>query len=357
MDISILFLAFYVGLLIYLANQSEIARYTKDGIEGHSYQQRITIVRWMLFGVIGMKFIYSLLILQWAYLSTSPEILKQLEVTLPLVDSRAASANFGLMLLAGFLSFRVIVSEQTRQSLRRIFGPDTRYDPDSYVHIAAIVLILCFVSFVFDQLVGSGGISGLAEEVGANGISVVALVFQDVLLVIGAFLGIGMAIRRELPQSLERLGLHIPTVQDALWGIGSGIALIGMSLIMAAIWSALVSPEQFAQQNAAGDQLTQAFNTLPLAFVLSTLAAVSEEVLFRGALQPVLGLPLASLVFALSHVQYALTPATLIVFVVGLWLGWLRHHRNTTTAIFAHFVYDFVQLAIQILVVQAAGGA
>jgi hypothetical protein len=98
------------------------------------------------------------------------------------------------------------------------------------------------------------------------------------------------------------------------------------------------------------------FNTLPLAFLLSVMAAVSEEIIFRGALQPVSGLPLASAFFALSHIQYALTPATLIVFVVGLGLGWLRLRRNTTSAIMAHFVYNFVQLALTVLVLQASGG-
>ncbi len=104
------------------------------------------------------------------------------------------------------------------------------------------------------------------------------------------------------------------------------------------------------------DELLKAFNTLPLALLLSGLAGVSEEILFRGALQPIFGIWLAALFFALSHLQYALTPATLIIFVVGLGLGWLRQRRNTTTAIIAHFVYDFVQLAISILVVQAVGG-
>jgi CAAX protease family protein len=212
------------------------------------------------------------------------------------------------------------------------------------------------MSFVFDQLVGSGGLSGLAEEVGANGVSVVAVVFQDVLIVTGTFLGVGMAIRRNLPQAFERLGLRIPTAQDVVWGIGIGLLLIVASLVMVQIWSLLVPADQFEQQNAVADQIAHAFNTLPLALLISGMAATSEEILLRGALQPVFGLVFASIVFALIHLQYALTPAALIVFVVGLVLGWLRRQRNTSSAIIAHFVYDLVQLAISILAVQAVGG-
>lgn len=358
MDISILFLSFYVGLLIYLANQNEIERHLSKSPEDHDSLQRTTIVRWMQYGLLAMKFIISLFIVQLAYLSSSPDILKQLDAQVPAIDPNAALLNFVLMLVMIFLAFRVISSDLARQTIRRFAGSESLFDPNSSIHITAVVLVLCFISYIFDQFIGSGGLSGLAQQVSdSGGASIMAFVFQDALMVMGTFLGVGMAIRRDLPQTLERLGLKIPTPQDVIWGVGSGLALIGATLVMVQIWGLLVPADQIAQQSAASDELTKAFNTLPLAFLLSALAAVSEEILFRGALQPVFGLVFVSIVFALSHNQYALTPATLIVFVVGLGLGWLRRRRNTNTAIIAHFIYDFVQLAISILVVQASGGS
>jgi len=62
-------------------------------------------------------------------------------------------------------------------------------------------------------------------------------------------------------------------------------------------------------------------------------------------------LGLTSLFFALVHMQYTLTPATLIIFVVAVGLGILRRRQSTTAAIIAHFVYNFVQLALAILAV------
>jgi CAAX protease family protein len=346
MGIFYLFLSFYIGALIYLANKVEIDRHVGASPGG---EQRFTLVRWMLFGVIAVKFLSTLVIVQLAYVSSSTAILKQLDIQPPSVDPNAALLNFALMLVVGYVCFQIILSDAFRQQIRRLVGSTNLYNPGSSIHMVALVLLLCFTSFVLDQVV--------ENQVGSGGsISVLALALQDFLLVMGTFLGIGMAIRRNLPQSLERLGLQIPTLNDITWGIGSGLLLIGATLLMVQIWSLFVPINQIEQQNAAADEMVKSFNTLPLAFLLSFMAAVSEEILFRGALQPVFGLVPAGIFFALSHVQYALTPVALIIFVVGLGLGWLRRRRNTTSAILAHFVYDFVQLAIQIMVVQAGGG-
>ena len=50
----------------------------------------------------------------------------------------------------------------------------------------------------------------------------------------------------------------------------------------------------------------------------------------------------ATAVFALGHVQYALSPAIVEIFIVGLALGWLRERANTTTCIAVHASYNLV---------------
>ena len=165
-----------------------------------------------------------------------------------------------------------------------------------------------------------------------------------------------MAIRRSWLQSLSRLGLRLPTRGDMTSGIGVGILLYLLLLVMAVIWEALVPADQIQQQSAAAEQLAQSFNTLPLAFALSLSAAVGEEILFRGAIQPILGLFWTSLLFALVHVQYSLTPATVIIFVVALGLGLLRQRQSTSASIIAHFTYNFIQLALAIFAAQTLGG-
>jgi len=76
--------------------------------------------------------------------------------------------------------------------------------------------------------------------------------------------------------------------------------------------------------------------------VFSVLAGICEEALFRGALQPRVGIVVAATLFATIHTQYFLTPILGMVFAIGLALGVLRRHLNTTTAMITHGTYDVV---------------
>ncbi len=113
-------------------------------------------------------------------------------------------------------------------------------------------------------------------------------------------------------------------------------------------WALFTPRDVLDSQTKVSQLIGESINTLAMAFLLSLTAAIGEEIAFRGALQPIFGLWPTSLLFALVHIQYALTPATLIIIVVGIGLGWLRRRYNTTTAIVAHFLYDFAPLVLAI---------
>jgi membrane protease YdiL (CAAX protease family) len=74
--------------------------------------------------------------------------------------------------------------------------------------------------------------------------------------------------------------------------------------------------------------------------VIALAPGSAEESLFRGALQPRLGILLAALAFTAVHTQYALTIDTLLVFALGCGLGAVRRFLNTTTAIITHAAYN-----------------
>jgi membrane protease YdiL (CAAX protease family) len=76
------------------------------------------------------------------------------------------------------------------------------------------------------------------------------------------------------------------------------------------------------------------------AIALGLSAGISEELLFRGAVQPRLGLLLATVLFAVGHLQYGLSVATLEIFVIGLVLGVMRARTSTTIAIVIHASYN-----------------
>lgn len=89
--------------------------------------------------------------------------------------------------------------------------------------------------------------------------------------------------------------------------------------------------------------------------ILALIAGFSEELLFRGVLQPWLeqltsmmaGLLLSNLLFALVH---AITPLyALLAMLMGIYLGLSLDYggeRNLLTPIIAHALYDFVAFLV-----------
>jgi membrane protease YdiL (CAAX protease family) len=85
---------------------------------------------------------------------------------------------------------------------------------------------------------------------------------------------------------------------------------------------------------------------------VAVLAGIGEELLFRGALQsilgnwttPVIGLMITSLLFGLAHALSKLY--FLFAVAVGAFLGWMALKYNDLVApMVAHGVYDFLALA------------
>jgi uncharacterized protein len=103
-----------------------------------------------------------------------------------------------------------------------------------------------------------------------------------------------------------------------------------------------VDPSSLDQLQKVMDNLFGNLMTVGGAIALGLSAGISEELLFRGAVQPRLGLLPASVLFAVGHLQYSLTLATLQVFLIGLVLGLVRKRTNTTLCILIHASYNTV---------------
>ncbi|HVU11168.1 MAG TPA: type II CAAX endopeptidase family protein, partial [Phototrophicaceae bacterium] len=231
----------------------------------------------------------------------------------------------------------------------RFLPASATYDPESPVHTTAWVLTLALIAITVGDFVLNGGIAGMAQSLQANSVGIGDILYEDALWVFAATLGIGLFLRRSPQQALARLGLRLPTAQDMNWGMIVGLVMIGLVIIFSLIWSNLVSAQVMQQETAASDQLAASINSLPLALVISAVVAIGEEIFFRGALQPVFGIWLTSLFFSVLHTQYTLTPATLLIFVTSMGLGWLRQRYSTTASIIGHFFYNFIQLALALL--------
>ena len=356
MIFQLIFVIGYIGLTIYLANQAQLARNLQEGAYTGSNTE--TSVRILLYvGVFFMLLVgFNVLFLAMG----SEQIVEQGgDVDLPEIDGAVALLTLLATVVMGFAAYRLISSSRTRLWLQNRFGKGHgSYDATSIVHTTAIVLALLLLTGQMYLFVIEGGASGIAESVENEGVAPGDLIFQVVLEVVIAFLGIGWAIRRTLPQALKRLGLRTPTRDDWTWGVGIGIALIGLlfaysMMINILIELGLVSESEIIQQGEAAESLARAFATLPLAVLLSASAAIGEETFFRGALQPVFGIVPVSAFFALMHSQYLFTPNIVFIFIVSYLLGRLRAQQSTTSAMIAHFLYNLIIQLNVILAVSA----
>lgn len=89
--------------------------------------------------------------------------------------------------------------------------------------------------------------------------------------------------------------------------------------------------------------------TNPQIFQISIIAGISEEILFRAAIQPLIGIWLTSLVFIGVHGYIRFKTLghslfTIFTFVLSALLGLLFIQYGIISAILAHTIYDIILL-------------
>lgn len=258
-----------------------------------------------------------------------------------------------LALSVGFSAITIpLMFESVRRRLGQLFprrqidgetGLLSGFDPASMVHMTGLIYCVYLLSRTVLTFVLAGGFSGL---VGDFNITTGQLWGQLAIWLLFALAGVGFGVRRSLAGTAQRLGLRAPTVSELVTAGIVAAGLLGTAFILGIIWQEIAPRDVFEQQNALNEAITSSLTTLTLGFLVAFSAAVGEEIAFRGALQPVFGLWPTSILFAAIHIQYALTPASLLILLVALGLGWLRQRYNTTTSMVAHFLYNFSQIAL-----------
>lgn len=311
-------------------------------------------LHWLLYGIIFMALLTGLNALVAAVvppdaLQLAPDTPPPPDISLP-----AGLTILGLALLGGGASLAAIISPAARRFVARIVGPNASYNPDSAVHLTALVLALCSTAVLLGNLLAQGGVAGVAEQIEQIGISAIDIVIQLAAFIALSLLGVGLAMRRQWPAAAQRLGIADVGVRDFRNGALAGLALFGLALVLQMIWALVISPEALAEQTQAAEQISSVLSeSLPLIVLVSLAAGVGEELFFRGAVQPVFGIYLTSAFFAVIHTQYAFTYATALILIVGVGLGWLRQRYGTVAAMVAHFTYNFVQLFLLYLAVRS----
>lgn len=296
-------------------------------------------LRWLLFVINMLIVLYGLSV-------------RNLELeNIQIAPEAAQNAAIIGVVLGGLCT--LLLFSGIRQQLVPLFPPrrvDTAtaesqgFDPNSNVHMTALIFCLYLFANTLFQFVLSGGLSGLAANFEAP--TTTSLLLQMALFLLFAVLGVGFKMRRSFGGTLNRLGLRLPTVWELFNAAGATFMVFAFAFFIGIVWQTTTPSDVIDEQQQLSGAIAMSIDTMFLGFMLAWTAAIGEEIAFRGALQPIFGLVPTSLIFVLIHIQYTLTPATLIIFVVALTFGWLRKRFNTTTAITAHFLYNFIQVAL-----------
>lgn len=322
--------------IVVLANLAEARRQRQEPYEGLAISSYVILGLFYVFAILGglTLQLFSLMVEQQPQLIEDLGLGQGADRPLLQVDSLPL-LGLGLWLpsLVGILLLLPPV--------RRLFARLIPIDAASPVHAVALSLsVLVVIQLMFTLGVG---LVNLAETLAAQeqtGNTMLALWAQQLLTAVFAMVGVGWLVRRDWSATLRRLGIVAPSLGNVLLGLSLGLAMVPVVILVEWISSQLnIGIDPGVEQLT--EQLLGSLVTTPLGIVtLGLSAAIGEETLFRGALQPRFGFILTALLFALVHSNYGLSLSTLIVFLLGLLLGVVRMRVNTTTTMIVHAVYN-----------------
>jgi len=233
-------------------------------------------------------------------------------------------------------------------TLRKILGrrPNEGFWSDPPIFLALWLFVTVMLA---NNLVGILGFEQL-ERIGAFSLGTGGRVSPGVILasqlpfVAVALLGVGLGVRRSPRETLARLGYGpIPLKHLGVVALFVGAAF-ALSLAADYLFSQL-QPNLYGEVGRVSRALFDPRGLGPVSAVLFALliglgAGLGEETLFRGAVQPVLGILPTSILFASMHVQYG--PSLLLgyILLLSIGLGLLRQYINTTASFAAHASYN-----------------
>ncbi|GEM_PF-367278 len=211
---------------------------------------------------------------------------------------------------------------------------------ESPVHAVALsYTALIIANLLFTVGMGLGNIANLMQQSAPLDLTP-TLWAQEICMALMALIGVGWLTRRSLAEGLRRLGIVPLKWNQILAGVGIG-ATLGVAVVVLEMLLARIGIVTDADVERLSEQLLGPLVKTPFGILtLGLAAALGEEPLFRGALQPRFGVLVTTVLFALLHSTYGLSLATAIVFGVGLVLALVRLRANTSTCMLVHATYN-----------------
>ena len=240
------------------------------------------------------------------------------------------SVDVGIMVTAVVAA--AVGSKPLRDRLARVIPIDS----DSPVHALALALAVILLgtqlsSLLFTDVLAAGG-SG-------SPLTLVDLLAQELPFAIVAAAGVGMFMRRNLGSSAVRLGLIVPEWWQVVLALAAAGAFFAFGQAVGALGQWL-TPETAQRVQSTSQHLFGNLAGGPGIVALALGPGICEEVLFRGALQPRIGLVATAVLFTSVHSEYGLSLDLAAILVLALGLGLIRKTCNTTTSSLCHVTYN-----------------
>lgn len=337
--ISMFFLFAPLIFIIVLANLAEARRQQGEPYQGWAVTSYVILGLFYTLAIVGGLAINAFSIL----LQQQPTLIDQLGLQQgpdnPLLQFDSLPLlGFGLWVpsLIGILLLL--------PPFRRLLARFIPIDAASPVHAVSLALsVLVIIQLLFTMGVGLNNLADTLAQQEAAGVTtntMLGLWVQQILTAIFAFFGVGWLVRRGWSETLRRLGLVVPTLGNIVLGVVIGLGMIPVVMGIERL-SAQFNIGSDPGVEKLTEQLLGPLFTTPFGIItLGASAALGEEILFRGAVQPRFGFILTALLFALVHSNYGISLSTLIVFILGLVLGVVRMRANTSTTMIIHAVYN-----------------
>jgi len=333
MEQLLLFLPFLVPVIV--ANYAERHRRSPYILESPRASSNLDLaLRYLPYGVliainVGLLGLSALALLNFLALMVMPEIAE------PGVQAGGWLGMSAASFISGAAAFLPLLP-QIRQRLARWLP----IDPDSLVHMTALAFVVYEIGLSLGQMALLGDLESLASADAV--LTIWDVILSGVPFVIFALAGVGLLIRRQGPDTWQRLGLRRPTWKQLIAALVIAGLLLGFDFLVSWAWQG-IDPAGHELLDKVNENLFGGLATVGGAIALGLSAGISEELLFRGAIQPRLGVLLTTLLFALGHLQYGLTLATLQVFIIGLVLGLMRKRTGSVVlCIVTHAAYNMV---------------
>jgi CAAX protease family protein len=255
----------------------------------------------------------------------------------------------------GIMVTAVVAATLASRPVRERVAAVLPIDPDSPVHAYALVLAVILFG---TQLATVIFVDTLRVDQSLPPLSLADIAASQAPFLIMGVAGVGLYIRRDAAGAADRLALSRPAwwqIAVALAAAGAFFAFVQATDLLSRAWT----PQLAQEVNRTAQHLYDEVLANPTGVAaLALLPGICEEVLFRGALQPRLGLLPTAALFTCIHTQYGLSPDILAILVLAVGLGLIRKYTNTTTTCVCHVSYNLLtSVGIAAGLVGAAVGA